>query len=130
MSNQSITTENISNVLAELETAFYDIPFENSRYQNEKFVLAAQLTPGRAYRALGLRIFSKISAIKENITIRQLSDIDLEENEYTASLPETSDFERRRLAIKNLRNFEKWVTAPIAALAVLAPVAVPAVVRR
>lgn len=106
----TVTKEQIPNLLEELETAFYDIPFENSRYQNEKFVLAAQLTPGRAYRALGLKIFAKIRAIKETIAARQLSDIDIEENEYKMQLPETSDFERRRLAIKNtqIRESYKW----------------------
>lgn len=106
----AVTKEQIPNLLEELETAFYDIPFENSQYQNEKFVLAAQLTPGRAYRALGLKIFAKIRSIKEAISARQLSDIDIEENEYKMQLPETSDFERRRLQIKNtqIRESYKW----------------------
>lgn len=106
----TVTKEQIPNLLEELETAFYDIPFENSQYQNEKFVLAAQLTPGRAYRALGLKIFAKIRAVKEAIAGRQLSDIDLEENEYKMQLPETTEFERRRLTIKNaqIRDSYKW----------------------
>ena len=106
----TVTKEQIPNLLSELETAFYDIPFENSQYQNQKFVLAAQLTPARAYRALGLKIFSKIRAIKEAIASKQLSDIDIEENEYNMQLPETTEFERRRLAIKNtqIRESYKW----------------------
>lgn len=109
-SEVAVTKEQIPNLLEELETAFYDIPFENSRYQNEKFVLAAQLTPARAYRAIGLKIFAKIRAIKEAITSRQLADIDIEENEYKMQLPETTEFERRRLVIKNaqIRESYKW----------------------
>lgn len=100
----------ISPILTELETAFFDIPFENSDFQNRMFVVASQLTPARAYRSIGLRMFAKIRAIKENIAALELADIDVEENEYKASLPETSEFDRRRLVIENrkIRESREW----------------------
>ena len=49
-----VTNENVAAVLQEVQEAFYDIPFENSQFQTEAFVIAAQLTPERAYRAIGL----------------------------------------------------------------------------
>ena len=57
------TVDHIPDVLKELEEAFYDIPFENSDFQNKMFVVADQLTPARAYRAIGLRMFAKISQL-------------------------------------------------------------------
>lgn len=106
----ALPVESVPNVLAELEEAFYDIPFENSDFQNRTFVVAAQVTPARAYRAIGLRMFAKIRAIKEALYGLQLSEIDIDENNHKASLPDTSDFERRRLAIKNAQIMEsrKW----------------------
>lgn len=112
MEKEMVLLGNISveDVLASLEKAFYDIPFENSDFQNQNFVIAAQITPARAYRAIGLRMFAKIRAVKEAIAGIQLSDIDLEENEYIASLESTSEFDKRRLAIENakIRDSRKW----------------------
>lgn len=95
-----LTTTHIPNVLEELETAFFDIPFENSDFQNQNFVVAGQITPARAYRAVGLRMFAKLRAVKENLYAIQLADIDIEEKEYRMSLDETSSFDKRRLAIE------------------------------
>lgn len=106
----SLPVEQVEPVLTELEEAFFDIPFENSDFQNRNFVVAGQLTPARAYRAIGLRMFNKIRAVKEALSGAQLQDIDIEENEYKAAQPETSSFDKRRLAIENakLRESRKW----------------------
>lgn len=108
--SQLVTTNDIPNVLTELEQAFYDIPFENSWFQTENFVLAAQKTPARAYRALGLRIFDRIQAIKHNIVKAELAQVDYDENEYKLGLPETSEFDKRRLRLKNkeIEESRKW----------------------
>jgi hypothetical protein len=108
--SQLVTTNDIPNVLTELEQAFYDIPFENSWFQTENFVLAAQKTPARAYRALGLRIFDRIQAIKHNIVKAELSQVDYDENEYKLGLSETSEFDKRRLRLKNkeIEESRKW----------------------
>jgi hypothetical protein len=96
-----IKLNEVKNVLQELEEAYFDIPFENSKFQNEMFVIASQITPARAYRSIGLRLSSKIRAIKEYMFSRETNAIDLEENEYLMSLEETSSFEKKRLEIKN-----------------------------
>jgi hypothetical protein len=87
-------------VLSELTERFFDIPFENSDYQNKAFVLAAALTPGRAYRAIGLRMHSKIEALKEYQHNREMSQIDVEEKEAKIADPNTSEFDRRRLRLE------------------------------
>lgn len=87
-------------ILKELEEAFYDVPFENSAYQNKVFVLAAQHTPARAYRALGLRMLSKINAIKELKYKRQLEEVEIDElNEVITDSISTS-FAKRRAQIE------------------------------
>ena len=48
MTTSSLTTvsaDNASDVIKEIEDAFWNIPFENSAFQTENFVLAAQITP-------------------------------------------------------------------------------------
>lgn len=95
-----LSTTDIPNVLTELDTAFYDIPFENSNFQNSTFVVAAQLTPGRAYRAIGLRMFAKIRAIKELGFSRRLEEIDLVEKRATIVDPNTSQFDRMRAEVE------------------------------
>jgi len=92
----TITETNVPDVLKEIQDAFYDIPFENSQFQTEAFVVAAQVTPERAYRAIGLRMNSKIQALNEAKYGRMKEDIDIEELEYKIADPATDQFDRRR----------------------------------
>ena len=62
-----LTAENAVSILTELETAFFDIPFENSAFQTKAFVVAGQLTPGRAYRTLGLGMLSKVRVVQAHM---------------------------------------------------------------
>ncbi len=97
-------------ILQELETAFMDIPFENSAFQNKAFVMAQQHTPGRAFRSIGLRMFSKIQALKEAAYARQLDDIDIEELRFKINAEETSPFDKRRFEIQINQKLDsrKW----------------------
>ena len=111
MSNPIITVEEATGgVLEELEDAFFDIPFENSDFQNRVFVVAAQQTPARAYRAVGLRMFAKIRAVKEYKFGQEKLAIDIEEREAKIADPETNPFERRRLILENAKAVDdcKW----------------------
>lgn len=89
-----------TDIIAELEAAFYDIPFENSDFQTKAFVLAQQITPARAYRALGLQISSKIRAIKELKYSKLLEDLTIEEKQAIISEKGASSFEGRRATIE------------------------------
>jgi hypothetical protein len=75
---KKINKENINEVLKEIETAFYDIPFSNTEFQVENFIINSALTPQRAYRAIGLQLFDKISALKNASFDKQLSDLEIE----------------------------------------------------
>lgn len=103
MSQSIIKIEEVGNVLQQLEDAYFDIPFENSDLQNRAFVMASQQTPGRAYRAIGLRMFAKIRAIKEYKIQQERNAIDIEEKEAKIADPDTSDFDRRRLRLDILQ---------------------------
>ena len=91
---------NVENILQELDVAFYDIPFGNSDYQNKTFVMAAEMTPARAYRHLGLRMFNRISAIKELKFSRLLQAVDIDEKQAEIDSPGTSPFDVRRRKIE------------------------------
>lgn len=110
MDNPVISVEDIGKVLTDLEDAYFDIPFENSDFQNRAFVMAAQQTPARAYRAIGLRMFAKIRALKEYLIQQERNAIDIEEKEAKIADPDTSDFDRRRLRLDILQITEqkKW----------------------
>lgn len=90
-------------VLKELELAYKDIPFENSDFQNKAFVMASHQTPARAYRAIGLRMFSKVRAIKELKYSREIEDIDIEEWQQETG----NSFEDRRNKLKVAKKLEQ-----------------------
>lgn len=91
-----VTTENVNDVIDELNQAFYDIPFENSQFQTENFVIGASITPARAYRAIGLRMSSKLNALREAKYSRLRMDIDIEELQEKVNDPNTNKFDKRR----------------------------------
>lgn len=84
----------------EIMDAFHDIPFENSRYQTENFVIAQNITPERAYRALGLRLITKLQALQEHEVARQLEEVDRDEHLATINDPDASEFDKRRARLK------------------------------
>jgi hypothetical protein len=86
-------------ILKDLEERFYNIPFENSDFQNRNFLIAAQHTPARAYRAIGLRMFAKIRAIEELKYGRQREDVDIDEWQSIIDSDSSSSFAKRRAAI-------------------------------
>ena len=90
----------VNDVMREIHDAFYDIPFENSTFQTEAFVIASEITPERAYRAIGLRMMSRINALQDvEFSIRQ-TRIDLDEIDFKLADTSLDQFERRRLQLK------------------------------
>jgi len=103
-------SKKITDVLSELESAFFEIPFENSDYQNLAFVVGTQHTPGRAYRAIGLKMFSKIQAIKETLFSQQLAEVDAEEIMENLDNPNLTKFDKKRMNIQlaKIQTSSKW----------------------
>ena len=102
-SNNSLTvisTDNAAEVIKEVQDAFYDIPFENSAFQTENFVIAGQITPERAYRAIGLRMNKKLIAVQEALIGKEMEKV--EEDELRAKLesPDYNQFEKRKFELE------------------------------
>jgi len=122
---EEINETNIPDVLKEIQEAFYDIPFENSQFQTEAFVIAAQVTPERAYRAIGLRMNAKIQALNEAKHGRAKEDIDIEELQAKIADEGTNDFDRRRaqldvsFKLSNRAYTDKLINDAIAELNIL-----------
>lgn len=99
ISTIAVTEENYVDIIREIEDAFFDIPFENSAFQTEAFVVAAQITPARAYRAIGLRMQTKLRALEEAKYGRMKDDIDIEELYEKINDPTTSKWDKKRAEI-------------------------------
>jgi len=120
-----VTQDNVGDVVKEIEEAFFDIPFENSAFQTERFVINAALTPERAYRAIGLRMHNRLRALREAQFNRMREDVDIEELQEKISRHGTSKYNLRRAEIdiqqklSNRAFTEKLINDAIAELNVL-----------
>jgi hypothetical protein len=105
-----ITTENTEDVIKELQDAFYDIPFENSQFQTEAFVIAAQITPERAYRSIGLRLMDRLSALNKSKFDEMKQQIELDKIDYQLQDPDLDQFERRKLLVdrEEINSSQYW----------------------
>lgn len=101
---------NHNDVITEIETAFWDIPFDNSDFQTQAFVIAAQVTPERAYRSIGLQMHSKLTALKAHINQMKLNEINLDEITHKINDPDCDQFERQRLVIQRsqIEDMRNW----------------------
>jgi hypothetical protein len=95
-----ISTENAHDIIKEIEDAFYDIPFENSAFQTENFLIAGQITPERAYRAIGLRMHKKLIAVQEALFDLEIEKVKDEQILEKLSSPDYDKFEKRKLEIE------------------------------
>jgi hypothetical protein len=95
-----ISENNAQDVVKEIQDAFYDIPFENSAFQTENFVIAGQITPERAYRAIGLRMNKKLIAVQECLIARELEKVEEEELQAKIDSPDYDNFEKRKFELE------------------------------
>jgi hypothetical protein len=96
----AITTQNSQDILKELEKLFWDIPFSNSKFQTEMFVIAAEMTPERAYRAIGLQMLDKLTALQEYSYNKELNQIRVDELIDQINDAKTNKFDRRRAELE------------------------------
>lgn len=85
--------------LQEIEKSFMEIPFGNSDFQIENFIINAQITPERAFRAVCLTLRAKIGALREEYYNQKRRQIDLDELQFKISNPDTNEFDRRRAMV-------------------------------
>ena len=104
-------TIDIQKLIGEVQEAFFDIPFENSAFQTDAFVVAAQITPERAYRAIGLRLTAKLRALNEALFSTKKLQIDILELEDRIADPKTSKFDRMRAEVElEQKRSGEWMT--------------------
>jgi len=96
MASELKTIEQVDSILDEVNDAFFDIPFENSAYQTEKFVIAGSITPERAYRTIGLRMSNRIQALQEAKFSMANYQIDLDEINAKIEAGRLNQYDLRR----------------------------------
>jgi hypothetical protein len=106
---QKITKDKavLDDLLDEIETAFYDIPFGNTRFQQENFVFASSITPQRAYRTLGLTLHGLLTALRDHQFALIETQIEVDEVLHKLQDPTLDQFEKRRLELKHLKITQK-----------------------
>lgn len=113
MKDKLITLDNAFSLLEEINEAYFDIPFTNTAFQTEMFVIASQITPARAWRTIGVNMQSLIETIRAYLLDVEKNKIDIEEIEEEINLGELNKFDLRRKQIKlkelqyNIPAFEK-----------------------
>ena len=103
---EKIENSNYKNILEEVKEAFYDIPFGNSKFQTEAFVISSEITPERAYRAIGLKMLSSIKNLEMMVLNIREAQVDIDEITHKLNMNGVDEFEKRRLEIKR----EKIIT--------------------
>lgn len=105
-----IDKNNVSEVLEEIENAYFDIPFANTDFQCENFVIANAITPARAYRIIGLQIQTLLEAVQESKYSERIRQIDVMELEEKLNDPSISKYEKMRDEIKleKLKRPDRW----------------------
>jgi hypothetical protein len=108
--NISEDTSVLNDLLSEIESAYYDIPFGNTKFQQENFIFAASITPQRAYRTIGLTIHALLTTLRDQQLAVMEAKIDIDELLHKLQDPAINEFEKRRLDIKYLRLTQdsKW----------------------
>jgi len=101
---------NLQKLLNEVEQAYFDIPFGNTRFQQEVFVVAAAITPQRAYRIIGLQLHGALNTLRTRHQELQLQKVEIEELQEQLNDSELNKYERKKLEIKiqGLIDGEVW----------------------
>jgi hypothetical protein len=95
-----INSEKLSELIQEVESAYFPIPFGNTEFQREAFVVAAQITPQRAYRSIGLQLHAILIGLKAKQHELAKRQIDIDEIKEKLEDSTLNKFERRRLELK------------------------------
>lgn len=96
--------EDASPAIKEMTEAFREIPFGNSQFQIDNFVINSQHTPERMYRATCLSSSAKIRALREAVYSRKKEDIDIAE--IDEKLKSATGFDKQRLELDKQQKLE------------------------
>lgn len=96
----TVNENNIEDILREIESTYWEIPFGNTDFQCENFVIAAAITPERAFRTIGLQLHNLLTTLRQVKHDQKLLDIEIEELQEKISDSNTNKFERKRAQAK------------------------------
>lgn len=109
MSELSVITEDrYHDVIAELQNAFFDIPFGNSDFQTKAFVIAAQITPERMYRQIGMTLLARLRDLQGVQYDQARDEIRLEQLQEKIRDPNIGIYDRK-LAEIDLKQAEDFL---------------------
>lgn len=102
-----VNLENSNDILKDIVDSFYDIPFGNSQFQIEKFIIANNITPERAYRSIGLELHSKLQNLLDEKYNRILLEFEMKIKEKQIQELEEGSYERLVLEIEREKLLQK-----------------------
>ena len=108
---EQITKEDaLTPLIKEIEEAYFDIPFGNTDFQCENFVVAAAITPARAYRTVGLQLHSILESLNQLKFNERLRQIEIEELKEKISDPSVNKYAQMRYEIdlEKILSRGKW----------------------
>jgi hypothetical protein len=82
-------------ILSEINEAYLEIPFGNTQFQNEMFVISHNITPARMYRSIGLEIQVRIDSLRRAQTDERKRLIEIEKLKRKINAPETDEFDKQ-----------------------------------
>lgn len=77
--------QDVKTIFDEVHKLSYDIPFSNSKYQNENYVIKRSIGKGRQFRDGLLRLNDRLEALRECYYSLKKSDLDVKEKELNIS---------------------------------------------
>jgi hypothetical protein len=101
-----LTLQNSDSILKDIKDAFYDIPFGNTKFQTEMFVIASQITPARAYKTIGMQLIILIESIRAQLYDREIENIKIEQLKEEINSGELNKFDKKIKEIELKRKIE------------------------
>jgi hypothetical protein len=95
----------IETILNEVDDAFYDIPFGNSAFQTKAFVVAAAITPERAYRTVGLQLMNNLQSIRNALISKKKLNILIEQKKEKLNDDKLDKFEKQLIDLELLTDY-------------------------
>ena len=99
-----ITESKLTSIMEEIKDKMWDIPFGQSLFQTEKFIMGQYKTNGRLLRQAALELNNKITVVQKRAIAIEKTNIDIEELRAKLNPDsqhyEKNEFERRRLELE------------------------------
>lgn len=93
------TTSTLMTSVEKVLEKFDHVPFGNSKYQIEKFIIDEALTPARKYRTIGLQLFELLKNLGNTYFDLKEAKLEMEELQKTIDMTE-SNYARQKAIIQ------------------------------